>query len=97
MSREIWAAILRLEATNSPDTDDTQDDTKKKSSNKASRPLTKEARACATNYKRRRKKGENVTRKEVVEDYVEKHGGSFDSIERSLSANPEAWKDTDTT
>lgn len=79
----------------SPDTTrhDTKDDTPKKS--RKIRPMNTLAADCARLY--RADKGKTPL-KTVVEDYVDKHGGSIDSIIRTLNDNPDQWKrDTDTT
>lgn len=86
----LTALLLR-----SPDTTrhDTKDDTPKKS--KKIRPMNTRAADCARLY---RADTLQTALKTIVEDYVEKHGGSVASITRVLNDNPDQWKrDTDTT
>jgi hypothetical protein len=66
---------------------------KKKLSTPPVRGLTKPARKCATEYKKRMAKDKKATMKAVIADYiVDNPAESESSIRRSLSAHPEAWK-----
>jgi len=69
---------------------DTKTDTEK--NEKKKRPMTDAARACAREYKRRARQGENPKMKDVVSWYVAENGGSEDSIYRTLTDNPGEWK-----
>ena len=69
---------------------DTKDDIGKKVQKK--RPMNTRAADCARRY--REDKG-RTPMKTVVEDYVDQHGGSFDTIMRVLNDNPDQWKTTD--
>jgi hypothetical protein len=70
---------------------DTKTDTAK-NPEKVPRAMTKEARACAREYKRRLAIGEKTPLKAIVSDYVDEYGGSESSILRILQDNPQEWK-----
>lgn len=67
---------------------DTKSDTAKKRIKK--RPMNARGADCARLWKR--DKGQTPM-KTIVEDYVNKHGGSALSIMRTLNDNPDQWKD----
>ena len=77
--------------------DDTKDD-KTEKRKRSRRPMNTEAIACARLYKSDRGTDPTTTLKSVVEEYVDKNGGSVGSIMRTLADNPDQWKDcADTT
>jgi len=86
-----WAIAKRLASDTTRH--DTKDDTPKKS--RKIRTMNAKSADCARLY--RANKGKTPL-KTIVEDYVDKYGGSVDSIIRILNDNPDQWKgDTDTT
>ena len=71
---------------------DTKMDKKKLSTPKI-RGLTKPARKVATMYRQKKGRGEKPILRAVINEYLEDNPAeSYDSIHRSLSAHPEAWK-----
>lgn len=87
------SAMLEQELARA-DKADTKPDTKKKSAKV--RPLTTAARACAVKYRQARQQGDKIPMNQVVSDYVEAHGGSAESIVRTLRDHPHEWKKADT-
>jgi len=94
-AKAIQGLIGRLLSQSQGDTTrhDTKDDTPKKS--RKIRPMNAKAADCARLY--RADKGKTPL-KTIVEDYVDKYGGSESYLMRILNDNPDQWKgDTDTT
>lgn len=88
MLDDVWGIVQRLKAIPQETTrHDTKDDTTKKTGNK--RKMNVKSCDCARIY---RADNGKTPMKTVVEDYVAKHGGSFDSIMRALNDNPDQWK-----
>ena len=62
---------------------------------KQKRPLNDEARACINAFKRQRKSEPDVRMKRFCTEYATENGCSFNSLYRTITDHPEAWK-TDT-
>jgi hypothetical protein len=55
--------------------------------------FTQAARKCAKTYKAKRQKGEKITMKAVILDYIDDNPGtSYSYTRKSLSAHPKEWK-----
>ena len=67
---------------------DKEGDKKKKSI----RPLNAEAIDCIRLYKAEKRKGETQSMKAVCQAYAAEHGGSFDSIYRTVKDHSTDWK-----
>lgn len=77
--------------------DDTKDD-KPEKEKRNRRQMNTAASDCARHYKSAHGTDPTTTMKSVVEEYVDKKGGSVGSIMRTLADNPDQWKDcADTT
>ncbi len=57
------------------------------------RGMTTEARDICRRYKAKKKAGKKTTLKAVILDYIGEQGGSFSSLKKILSENPQEWKD----
>jgi hypothetical protein len=85
------AAIIPIsdfDATTDNRQTDTKTDTPKKK-----RKMNVAAWDCCRIYREQKRDGDTITMKQVVSEYVETHGGSFDSIYRTVNDNPEQWRD----
>lgn len=69
-----------------------QGDTKGDKKKLSPRGLTPQARACARLFKAKRKADPKIALKAVIDEYLQEHHGSFSSIKRILSDNPQEWK-----
>jgi hypothetical protein len=67
---------------------DTKTDTPKKK-----RRMSVAAVDCCRIYREQMTEDDTITMKQVVSEYVEKNGGSFESIYRTVNDNPEQWRD----
>jgi hypothetical protein len=73
--------------------DDAQPDSAEKSEKRAyRRSMSRAAADCARRFKAAKKSDPTTKMRHVVEEYVDKHGGSVASIMRTLNDNPEQWK-----
>ncbi|MBI3861028.1 MAG: hypothetical protein HY290_03950 [Planctomycetia bacterium] len=70
---------------------DLKSDPGKKHKKIRSRPMTIAATDCVRLYKTAKKRDSTVKMQGIVEEYVDKHGGSVATILRCLSDNREQW------
>jgi len=59
---------------------------------KKKRPMNYKAATCAKLYRKGKRRDPSASLQGIVEEYVQKHGGSISSILRTLNDNKEQWK-----
>ena len=82
-------ALIDLNATDADD--DPNSDQQKKLKKRRLRAMTVAATDCVRLYKKAKKRDSTVKMQGIVEEYVDKHGGSVATILRCLSDNKEQW------